>query len=77
MLGDLRCIEKAEFSSSLQCKETTSLGPGSAMGEKNKKRSQKRKNQIGEQSDSGGLERLVLSKLDCAGIVLINYQLIK
>lgn len=77
MLGDLRCIEKAEFSSSLQCKETTSLGPGSAMGEKNKKRSQTRKNQIGEQSDSGGLERLVLSKLDCAGIVLINYQLIK
>lgn len=76
MLRDLSCIEKAEFSSSLQCKETTSLGPGSAMGEKGKKRDQMGKNQIGEQSDSGDLEKLVISKLHCADIVLINYKLI-
>lgn len=46
------------------------------MGEKGKKRDQMGKNQIGEQSDSGDLEKLVISKLHCAGIVLINYQLI-
>ena len=76
MLRDLSCIEKAEFSSSLQCKETSSLGPGSAMGEKGKKRDQMGKNQIGdrEQSAGGDLEKLVISKLHCAGIVLINYQ---
>ena len=76
MLRDLSCIEKAEFPSSLQCKETTSLGPGFAVREKGKKRGQTGKNQIGEQSNSGGLESLVLSKLDCTGIVVINYQLI-
>ena len=46
------------------------------MGEKGKKRDQMGKNQIGEQSAGGDLEKLVISKLHCAGIVLINYQLI-
>ena len=54
MLRDLRCIEKAEFSSSLQCEETTSLGPGSAMGEKKIKNGVKReKNRSASKATAG------------------------
>ena len=71
--GTFAALRKLNFLAPYNVRKQLASDQAPQWEKKNKKRSQTRKNQIGEQSDCGGLERLVLSKLDCAGIVLINY----